>query len=52
MKKRFLQECKNPTCQKEFGVLHDKAGEIMIRCPHCKKLQKLVLPVNGKKKKK
>jgi len=54
MKKRFLQACKNPMCQKEFGILHDKAGEIMIRCPHCKKLQKLTLPVKrkvGKKKK-
>jgi len=49
MKKRILQICKNPTCQKEFGILHDKAGEIRIRCPHCKKLQKIILPVKKKR---
>jgi hypothetical protein len=49
MEKRFLQTCKNPICQKEFGILHDKAGNIKIRCPHCKRLQKLILPVRKKK---
>jgi hypothetical protein len=53
MKKRFLYLCKNPTCQKEFGILHDKAGnlgQLMTRCPHCKKLQKIILPKKKVKK--
>jgi hypothetical protein len=52
MKKRFLQVCKNPICKKEFGILHDKAGEIKIRCPHCKRLQKMVLTERKTEKKK
>jgi len=48
MKKRFLHVCKNPICKKEFGILQDKAGEIRIRCPHCKKLQKIILPEKRK----
>jgi phage FluMu protein Com len=50
MGKRFLQVCKNPICGKEFGILHDKAGEIKIHCPHCKKLQKIIFPVSKKRK--
>jgi uncharacterized protein YbaR (Trm112 family) len=45
MKKRFLQICKNPICQKEFGIIHDKSGKAeitMVRCPHCRKLQKIL----------
>jgi len=52
MKKRFLKVCKNPICRKEFGILHDKAGNLghlMSRCPHCKKLQKIILPVKKKR---
>jgi len=55
MGKRFLHTCKNPLCQKEFGILYDKAGEIgniRIRCPHCKKLNKVELPVKKKARKK
>jgi len=52
MKKRFLHTCKNPLCKKEFGILHDKAGNlafIRTRCPHCKTIQKVVLPVKRKR---
>jgi len=54
MRKRFLHVCKNPICQKEFGILYDKAGQvgaIRTRCPHCKRLNKVELPVGKKKKK-
>jgi len=54
MKKRFLHVCKNPNCSKEFAILHDKSakaglGMLMIRCPHCKKLQKVEIKGKGKK---
>jgi len=52
MRKRFLHTCKNPICQKEFGILYDKAGNLgflRTRCPHCKKLNKVELPVRKKK---
>jgi hypothetical protein len=54
MIKRFLQVCKNPICKKEFGILYDRTGNIgrMTRCPHCKKLQKITLPVKRKVRKK
>jgi len=52
MRKRFLQVCKNPICQKEFGILHDKAGEIRVRCPHCNRLNKVILPMKKEVKKK
>jgi aspartate carbamoyltransferase regulatory subunit len=53
MKKRFLHVCKNPACKKEFAIIrskfiHDKAGQIRLRCPHCKKLQKIVVDKRGK----
>jgi len=46
MHKRFLQVCKNPVCNKEFGVLYEKieeGGIRRIRCPHCKRLNKVIL---------
>jgi len=52
MIKRFLHTCKNPICQKEFGILYDKAGQagiLKIRCPHCKRLNKVELPVKKRK---
>jgi phage FluMu protein Com len=55
MKKRFLHTCKNPICQKEFGILYDKAGNLEFlrtRCPHCKTIQKVSLPVKKRKVKK
>jgi len=58
MKKRFLHVCKNPNCSKEFAILHDKSAKagisigmsVMARCPHCKKLQKVEMPVKRKGK--
>jgi predicted Zn finger-like uncharacterized protein len=54
MRKRFLHICKNPLCQKEFGILYDKSGQlgVMVRCPHCKTIQKVVLPAKGNKARK
>ncbi|MCX6746635.1 MAG: hypothetical protein NTU63_00700 [Candidatus Pacearchaeota archaeon] len=55
MYKRFLQACKNPECNQEFGILYEKieeGGIKMARCPHCKRLHKIKLPSRKKSKKK